>query len=456
MDVRCDRCQTEYELDDDSVADTGASVQCTTCGHTFVVRHASTTAIGLGTPPGGITDFAGSPSAPDWSLATEDGKTHRFRDLTTLQKWIVERRVTRGDRVCQRGGTWRRLGDVDELRPFFEVVEQADRSRAAEAAQGARPARQPSGRYDDGQGARAVHDPEHDMLASGRRPRPAVADSGAFDASFELDDEALESGFARHRSKLKIGVGLTIGVLAAVAAVLAFKGARGSQGPSGAAVAKAPEPAPPVLAAPPPLAAPPAAAPLPSAPQAAAPAPPAPAPPPAAPEAAAPPAAPVEPRAKAPAAVEAEAAPAKPRTYEQLVAEADRALENGHTNKAQKLYDDALKLQPEGVAAVTGSAYLLLDRHRTLAAIGLFKRALTNAPSFPPALFGLGEAYRSQGDNAQAIDAYKRYLSADPSGEDAPAARRQVRELGEALDNAARRPDNPSPPIGSAGDSKTP
>jgi len=37
MDVRCDRCQTEYELDDDSVAERGASVQCTSCGHTFVV-----------------------------------------------------------------------------------------------------------------------------------------------------------------------------------------------------------------------------------------------------------------------------------------------------------------------------------------------------------------------------------------------------------------------------------
>ena len=37
MDVRCDRCQTEYELEDDSVAERGASVQCTTCGHTFVV-----------------------------------------------------------------------------------------------------------------------------------------------------------------------------------------------------------------------------------------------------------------------------------------------------------------------------------------------------------------------------------------------------------------------------------
>ena len=44
MDVRCDRCQTEYELDDASVAERGASVQCTTCGHTFIVsRKASST-----------------------------------------------------------------------------------------------------------------------------------------------------------------------------------------------------------------------------------------------------------------------------------------------------------------------------------------------------------------------------------------------------------------------------
>ena len=61
--------------------------------------------------------------------------------------------------------------------------------------------------------------------------------------------------------------------------------------------------------------------------------------------------------------------------------------------------------------------------------IGEFKRALNNSPNFPQALFGVGEAYRSAGDPAQAIDAYKKYLAAAPGGEDAPAARRQLREL---------------------------
>ena len=143
MDVRCDRCQTEYELDDDSVTEGGASVQCTTCGHTFVVGPNGVTIAQIvpTTPPGGLADVAG-PQAADWLLATEDGQTHRFRDLTTLQKWVVERKATREDRVSQRGGPWLPLGEVDELAPFFEVVEQADRARSATQApdRGWRPA----------------------------------------------------------------------------------------------------------------------------------------------------------------------------------------------------------------------------------------------------------------------------------------------------------------------------
>src|SRR4029434_10873779 len=88
-------------------------------------------------------------------------------------------------------------------------------------------------------------------------------------------------------------------------------------------------------------------------------------------------------------------APVRGRSYEQLVADADRALENGNTSKAQKLIDEALKLQPSGVAAVNSSAYLLLDRHKPLAAVGEFIRALNISPNFAQALFGLGEAYRA-------------------------------------------------------------
>ncbi len=123
MDVRCDRCHTEYELDDESVTEGGASVQCTSCGHTFLVTRSRP---GLTPTPSPVVDSG----APSWMLTTVEGKTHRFRDPTTLQKWIVERRVTREDRVCPPGESWRRLADMDDLRPFFEVVDQADRAAA--------------------------------------------------------------------------------------------------------------------------------------------------------------------------------------------------------------------------------------------------------------------------------------------------------------------------------------
>ncbi|MBC8133255.1 MAG: zinc-ribbon domain-containing protein, partial [Deltaproteobacteria bacterium] len=140
MDVRCDRCETEYELDDAIVTDAGASVQCTTCGHTFIVtRRPSSPLHHMGlTPPGGISSPAG-PDVPEWTLSTDDGKVHRFRDLNTLQKWIVERKVGRTERISRGGGPWLALEDVVELTPFFKVVDEADRARASTGISGGMP-----------------------------------------------------------------------------------------------------------------------------------------------------------------------------------------------------------------------------------------------------------------------------------------------------------------------------
>ena len=81
-----------------------------------------------------------SPPPADWLLETAsgDGQVHRFRDLTALQKWIIERKVTREDRISKTGQAWRRLGEIVELQPFFDVVDEADRAKAAAAAVGAR------------------------------------------------------------------------------------------------------------------------------------------------------------------------------------------------------------------------------------------------------------------------------------------------------------------------------
>jgi predicted Zn finger-like uncharacterized protein len=463
MDVRCDRCQTEYELDDASVTESGASVQCTTCGHTFVVGRGrsvggrsverSVERSAATPPPVPQPDRPVTPT-PSWMLTTEEGKTHRFRDSQTLQKWVVERRVTRADRVCPPGGAWRRLGDVDELRPFFDVVAQAD--RAAAAARGARPTRPETPRASASSRPYVSADLDDDDVLGGKTRRPVV--SGAFNDDISTDEDLAMAGIGARHTGRKLLIGLVV-VFVGLAAYLGFRGTAGlhlpwigpasppSAAPASPPVATAPAPIPaaPVVPAAP-AAAPPQPAPAPAAPVAPAAAAPAPA--------AAAPAATAPPVAKAPAEAPAPSRPAPhelapggdahPRSYEHLVEEADRAIENGQTAKAQKLYDEALKLQPSGVAAVTGSAYVLLDKQKPLAAIDTFKRALAGAPSFAPALFGLAEAYRLEGEPAPAIAAYKRYLEASPSGTDAPAARRQIREL-EGQAPAPSRGESPVP-----------
>jgi len=268
MDVRCDRCQTEYELEDESVAERGASVQCTTCGHTFVVSRAP-----AHTPtPGPTTEM----TAPAWLLTTEEGKTHRFRDPTTLQKWIVERRVGRNDRVTPPGAGARRLGDMDELRPFFDLVDQADR---AAATRGVRPTQPETPQRLSSGGARGYgapaaspnyvsHDEDDDdvLRGDGRRSR-----SGARGTRARLDSE-LSSGLSG------IGVDDSMGfvlpqrktakyvfsaiVIAALAIGAWYMGSR-SGGSKSVAVAPAPAAAPPAAIpaapAPAPAAAPPSA-----------------------------------------------------------------------------------------------------------------------------------------------------------------------------------------------------
>jgi predicted Zn finger-like uncharacterized protein len=423
MDVRCDRCQTEYELDDASVADGGASVQCTNCGHTFVVARELPS--GTPTPQVANPAAAGNPT-PSWMLTTEEGKTHRFRDSQTLQKWVVERRVTRADRVCPPGGSWRRLGDVDELRPFFDVVAQAD--RAAAAARGSRPTRPETPRASAPSRPYVSADlDDDDVLTGGKGGRSFVS---APYAPMTTDDLAAAGLGSRHVGR-KVLIGIVVAGAVAAAAYVGFKGTGGLHLPGTAPAASAPPTAPaaapssPAPAAPTPAPAPPTTA----APPAHAPPPaPAPAAAPAAPAAPAPAHEPAAAPAAAPAARE-NGGEARPRGYDQLIREGDRAIENGQTAKAQKLYDEALRLKPSGVEAVAGSAYVLLDKEKPLAAIDTFRRALSIAPSFGPALFGLGEAYRHEGQPAQAIAAYKKYLDALPGGPYATAARRQIREL---------------------------
>ncbi|MEM7677730.1 MAG: tetratricopeptide repeat protein, partial [Myxococcota bacterium] len=67
----------------------------------------------------------GSPQGREWLVRHPDGRMVAFRELTTLQKWIVEGRINRDDEISKNGETWKRLGNISELEPFFSVYEKA-------------------------------------------------------------------------------------------------------------------------------------------------------------------------------------------------------------------------------------------------------------------------------------------------------------------------------------------
>src|SRR6266545_4811657 len=66
MDVRCEKCQTEYELDESKLKPGGVTVKCTTCGHMFKVR---------GRPPQSDARAAAAPVTPAPSFADRSGGT---------------------------------------------------------------------------------------------------------------------------------------------------------------------------------------------------------------------------------------------------------------------------------------------------------------------------------------------------------------------------------------------
>jgi predicted Zn finger-like uncharacterized protein len=134
MDVRCPRCQSEYELDDARVTDEGVTVKCSECQHVFRVRRKS-----LMTTPPADDEQVGSVQLPptathrEWRVRQPNGNTYLCKELTTLQKWIIERKVGRDDEISLTGETWKRLGDIPELASFFQVVEDANKARTYEA-----------------------------------------------------------------------------------------------------------------------------------------------------------------------------------------------------------------------------------------------------------------------------------------------------------------------------------
>ena len=462
MDVRCERCSTEYELDDDSVPDAGCPVQCTTCSHTFMVTRRGVALAATAQP---ASESLPSPPAADWLLETSDGRLHRFRNLTSLQKWIIERKVTREDKISRTGQAWRRLGEIVELAPFFDVVDEADRARAGQAGNDELKAEAHRAR-NLGSSSRlspvpprpvVPSAPPHQSSAPSRAPMPVAPrplpppspsqELSAIDAwasraedssGFEEESETSVVPLRRRGAKFFVAFLLSAGVAAGAfvfyqrysekaevteAESLALLAPADEVSPKTAALTE--EPPPPVAAK---VEEPAKTVPVVNAqsPTTIATAP--------------VPATPPVPGSH-PATLSDEPGPG----YESALAQADRLLENGSTEKAFKLYEKALKLRPDGAEALAGLGYVMLDKDRAGPAVSYFEKALAQAPSFGPAVFGMGEALRASGQESRALEMYRRYLQINSSGSDAPAARRQASLLEDKLKARSGSEQMPTP-----------
>ena len=139
MDVRCEKCQTEYELDESKLKPGGVTVKCTTCGHMFKVRRRPTGHVSSSPLPQPSDSMVGlrSPLADGdendrtWLVRLEDGEIKTCRELSTLQKWIVSGRVTRDCAISRTGKKWKPLGEIGELASFFANADEARQARAS-------------------------------------------------------------------------------------------------------------------------------------------------------------------------------------------------------------------------------------------------------------------------------------------------------------------------------------
>lgn len=103
MDVRCNRCGTEYEFDDALISERGTTVKCTNCGLQFKVYPAH---------------HSGGPER--WVVRTTQGRELVFTSLRELQRGIAERKVGPSDMLTRGPKPARPLSAIAELEPFLQ------------------------------------------------------------------------------------------------------------------------------------------------------------------------------------------------------------------------------------------------------------------------------------------------------------------------------------------------
>ena len=106
MDITCSKCGTEYSLDDTLISTSGTSVRCMNCNQVFKV-------------------YKSDGRGPDeWLLRQAHGPFRTIDNLSLLQQWIHEGKISPDDLLSRRNGHWKKVGDIEQLKPFFTEAKQ--------------------------------------------------------------------------------------------------------------------------------------------------------------------------------------------------------------------------------------------------------------------------------------------------------------------------------------------
>ncbi|MBN2717102.1 MAG: zinc-ribbon domain-containing protein [Deltaproteobacteria bacterium] len=117
MQIRCEKCKTEYSLDEKLLAPKGSPVRCTQCGNVFKAFPPASKPPAGSLPP---TD----PAVP-WVLYRKSGETRKFLDTKKLQNFIADGKASGMDLVSRFGGPWKNIAVTTELKGFLPVSRSA-------------------------------------------------------------------------------------------------------------------------------------------------------------------------------------------------------------------------------------------------------------------------------------------------------------------------------------------
>lgn len=147
MNIVCENCNTVYRFDASKIPPGGKKVKCSNCQHIFMAMPTSEEADlrtlepdaesagddpemeqgadGDVDVPRGRADGEGGDKRKQRLLLRQDGTRYAVSDLATLQRWIVERRVTREAELSLDGEVWEKVAERMDLLPFFSIVEKS-------------------------------------------------------------------------------------------------------------------------------------------------------------------------------------------------------------------------------------------------------------------------------------------------------------------------------------------